>query len=1249
MSTDDGFPDLPARREVVVTRLWASQADLVAAGRRSAALGGTRHGGLAFAGALLSELAPKQRQTSAKTPPTAQEQTEIGSAVKISFEEDDLEVTDLNGELEDLVLESLAPLDPPVDASTPRIAPQPPSMSADGTVVDEMRPGGMLWFKRGLDEDYAHARRVVRTNVPDATLPDNSIRNTKYKWYTFPFESLKEQFSQHLNRYFLIIACLQLFSAITPVNPITTWGPLIVILSLTAYKEASDDIARYKRDKEFNERMVPKLSAGGQLVDCMSQDIRPGDIIRVNRNEELPCDVLLLKSSDPKGSAYVMTANLDGETDLKLKKAIASTQAMDLTALAAHNGALVCLPPNPDIHKFDSYYVQAAAMSSKAPGDLAACSAAGDKTALSINNAMWQATHCKNCDWILGMAMYTGMETRVGCNRKPAATKWCQVDNFINRCAIMIFIFQLSVAICFGVIGSMKNGEGGEYQKHYYLAWETETEWYEPFLIPLRYLLLMSYMIPLSMKVTLDFTKMYYAKLVDWDVDMFDTEQMVGARAASSAILEDLGQIGYVLTDKTGTLTQNVMRFRKSSINGVGYGAGVPVADDTELQKALSAAGPDDPVMTFFRSMALNHTAVPQMSAENVRFYSSASPDEEALVTAAKDAGAQLLTVTDEYMEVRVAGTQEKWDMLANLEFTSDRKRMSVIVKSASTGKIMLHMKGADDCMFARTRANDPLKKSTEEHVETYAAEGLRTLVIAQREMTPAEWETFSKKKIELDSVVTGRAEGLAKLYETVEHDLEITGATAIEDLLQDEVPETIALLRRANIRFWMLTGDKKSTAKTIGETCRLLQDEVLLDLEGADKSSVGESLNAAIGQAAGLKSAGTMYAIIVTGQTLKVLLDDFKALFAELSLSASAVICCRVTPQQKSDVVGIVKDTQALTLAIGDGGNDVSMIQKANVGVGILGKEGLQAARAADYSIAQFKFLKNLLLVHGRLAYHRTTFISQYCFFKSMTYALSQGLYNIYAGYSGTPLFNSMTALGFNSFFTGLGVWFYCFDIDLPTKRYCIEHPQFYWSGQQYKKANFPVILGFLARGVYQAALCAFGMVFLLWDATDENGYPITRATMGYAVFSAMLFGMTMQLALHSNSIATINWSVGLVGPFVFFGVIIGAYNVGSTTVEGHDVFNQSLGNGWFWLAVPIVSALAVLPTWLYFFTAQRFYPNDDEMILQMARELGEERAKEQNERRALPTTIPLPPSFGNVFKKVPPAPPTPGITMSA
>ena len=199
---------------------------------------------------------------------------------------------------------------------------------------------GVLCCKTGLDTDE-NARRVCRMNVPYQSLPNNAIRNTKYRWYSFIFQNLAEQFSQHLNRYFLIIAILQLFSAITPVNPVTTWGPLIVILGLTAYKEASDDIARYKRDKEFNERIVPRLATDGRLEDCMSQDIRPGDVIRVNRNEELPCDILLLKSSDPKGVAYVMTANLDGETDLKLKKSVARTQELDDSQLAAHHGAVV--------------------------------------------------------------------------------------------------------------------------------------------------------------------------------------------------------------------------------------------------------------------------------------------------------------------------------------------------------------------------------------------------------------------------------------------------------------------------------------------------------------------------------------------------------------------------------------------------------------------------------------------------------------------------------------------------------------------------------------------------------------------------------------------------------------------------------------------------------------------------------------------------------------------------------------------
>eukprot|EP01047_Picozoa_sp_COSAG01_P077496 COSAG01_NODE_13977_length_1512_cov_0.785563_1_plen_395_part_10 len=321
------------------------------------------------------------------------------------------------------------------------------------------------------------ARRVVRTNVPDPVLPSNQITNTRYTLWTFLPMNLMEQFDQHINRYFLLIACMQLIDEITPVHPITTWAPLIVIFGISGALSANDDLKRRKRDIEFNTRGVQRLAAGGGgFEEVRSQDICVGDILRVSQNEEIPCDMVLLQTSDPKGSAYVMTANLDGETDYKLKNAVPSTQGLSPAELDALRATVVCLPPNADIHKFDSYFVHDAGHSAVNNGtDLAEMEArpGQDKTPLSISNVMWQATHLKTAEWAVGLAVYTGMQTRVGCNRKPAEVKLAQSDRFLNRSAVCIFCWQLLLVCTFGAYGSALN-VSGEGTKHYYLGWDVE-------------------------------------------------------------------------------------------------------------------------------------------------------------------------------------------------------------------------------------------------------------------------------------------------------------------------------------------------------------------------------------------------------------------------------------------------------------------------------------------------------------------------------------------------------------------------------------------------------------------------------------------------------------------------------------------------------------------------------------------------------------------------------------------------------
>ncbi|KAL5099016.1 hypothetical protein RYX36_003343 [Vicia faba] len=337
-----------------------------------------------------------------------------------------------------------------------------------------------------------------------------------------------------------------------------------------------------------------------------------------------------------------------------------------------------------------------------------------------------------------------------------------------------------------------------------------------------------------------------------------------------------------------------------------------------------------------------------------------------ALVQAAAQLHMIFFNKSGNILEVKFNTTILKYEVLEILEFTSDRKRMSVVLKDCQNGKILLLSKGADEAILPYARAGQQTRHFIEA-VEQYAHLGLRTLCLAWRELNKDEYQDWSLMFKEASSTLVDREWRVAEVCQRVEHDLEILGVTAIEDRLQDGVPETIETLRKVGINFWMLTGDKQNTAIQIA-----------------------------------------------------------------LSLLSRTAICCRVTPSQKAQLVQILKSCDYRTFAIGDGGNDVRMIQQADIGMDISGREGLQAARVADYNIGKFRFLKRLILVHGRYSYNRTTFLSQYSFYKSLLICFVQIFFSFISGVSGTSLFNSDSLMAYNVFYTSVPVLVSVLDKDL-------------------------------------------------------------------------------------------------------------------------------------------------------------------------------------------------------------------------
>ncbi|KAH7576968.1 hypothetical protein JRO89_XS01G0184100 [Xanthoceras sorbifolium] len=800
-------------------------------------------------------------------------------------------------------------------------------------------------------------KRYVYINDDEASQDlycDNRLSNRKYTLLNFLPKNLWEQFSRFMNQYFLLIACLQLWSLITPVNPASTWGPLIFIFAVSASKEAWDDYNRYLSDKKANEKEVWVVKKGVKK-HIQAQDIQVGNIVWLRENDEAPCDLVLIGTSDPQGVCYVETAALDGEIDLKTRVIPATCMGIDLELL--HKIKAIC------------------------------------------------------------------NETKLGMSRGIPEPKLTAMDAMIDKLTGAIFVFQIVVVMVLGIAGNV--WKDTEARKQWYVMYPKEGPWYELLVIPLRFELLCSIMIPISIKVSLDLVKSLYAKFIDWDNEMIDNATGTPSHATNTAISEDLGQVEYILTDKTGTLTENRMIFRRCCISGVFYGnENGDALKDGQLLNAIASGSTD--VIRFLTVMAVCNTVIPVQSKTGSILYKAQSQDEDALVHAAAKLHMVFVKKNANILEIRFNGSIIQYEVLETLEFTSDRKRMSVVLKDCQSGKIILLSKGADEAILPYASAAQQTRIFVEA-VEQYSQLGLRTLCLAWRELEEDEYQEWSLTFKEASSTLVDREWRIAETCQRLERDLEVLGVTAIEDRLQDGVPETIETLRKAGINFWMLTGDKQNTAIQIALSCNFISPEPkgqLLLIDGKTEDEVCTSLERVLLTMRITTSEPKDVAFVVDGWALEIALKHYRKAFTELAILSRTAICCRVTPSQKAQLVELLKSCDYRTLAIGDGGNDVRMIQQADIGVGISGREGLQAARAADYSIGSV---------------------------------------------SGTSLFNSVSLMAYNVFYTSIPALVSVLDKDL-SEGTVIQHPQILFYCQAGRLLNPSTFAGWFGRSLFHA-----------------------------------------------------------------------------------------------------------------------------------------------------------------------------------
>eukprot|EP00347_Sterkiella_histriomuscorum_P005770 403355333 len=1013
-----------------------------------------------------------------------------------------------------------------------------------------------------LEEYIVQVNNPYPDDLKDWKYPNNRIKTSKYTWWNFLPKNLYLQFSKVNNAYFLIILVLQVIKAvsITQGKP-SVLLPLVMVIMICVIKDIIEDIKRQSADKQENIQLVDVIQKDRmEFLKIKCEDLLVGNIVKLHKNEQIPADILLIGTSSQNSSCQVETKNLDGETNFKTKSLPKDSENYsDINKLHLLQQNIQCEIPSENIYRFNGVLVN----DSVTPDGT-------QNQPLDINNLLLRGTILRSTDYVYGVVVYTGHNTKIMKNQNKLKTKISKTDRFTYRQTMYMFLVQLAICLfsaAYGTSYEQKNHDNQvsylnvQYQ-HQSKELSLMSHFFQKFSIWFQ---VFQHMVPISLIITLESVRFSYALFMSWDAEMYDQEKDMPAKIQSSNLNEELGQVTHIFTDKTGTITNNIMKFNSFQVGENIFGLNQQESNqssygpkdlqvgfyDSDFEDLFLRQNVDSLLHQMIQAMAICHTVqIDEMTSSESISYQASSPDELALVKGAKALGYMFQHFDQNSNIISIlsnAGAHLKYQLLNVIEFDSFRQRMSIIVKDDQQN-IKLICKGSDSMIFSLLRENEKASSEFEtclQFINLASQKGLRTLVYGIKDISEDDILTAMQQIKVANHIKNEELKNLRlkEIYSLLEKDLSLLGSTAVEDSLQDQVVETIKQIQEVGIKLWLLTGDKIETAICIGYNSGLLNsDQQLLQLKSKDALNLLIELNSIQANMV-IQNKKQAYSLVIDGQTLSLIQENIKLqeVFLKICSQIKVLLACRVSPKQKAELVAFVRKDfpSEITLAIGDGANDVSMINEAHIGIGILGKEGSQASRASDYAIGQFKYLRNLLFVHGRESYRKNTYLICYMYYKNIVFVATQFWFGFLNQFSGQGLYEQWIQQVYNIIFTSLPImWFAIFDQE-NDRETLLKTSDKYKLGMKGKLFGSVHFWRFVVFAFLQSLFILFVVCYTLEEeSVNPNGHPASLWMIGMIIYCCIIFAVNFEIIYntYSHTLISIGCIILSIGSYFAF-----------------------------------------------------------------------------------------------------------------